>query len=145
MSQKPFFSVIISNKNALRWLDKCFTSLKNQTYKGFEVIFIDNFSTDRSVEFVTKTFPWVKVIRNPTDLGPGVAMNIAASEALGKYLFLMNTDSYIDNDTLEKLSKVLKKNPDYEIVELAMKNYEKTNMKDPAYKFGMDIFGYPMP
>lgn len=145
MSKKPFFSVIISNKNAYKWLDKCFSSLKNQTYKSFEVIFIDNHSTDRSVELVEKKFSWVKVICNKADLGPGVAMNIATGKTQGEYLFLMNTDSYIDSDTLENLSAVLKKHSNYEIVELAMKNYEKTNIKEPAYKFGMDIFGYPMP
>ncbi len=139
------FSVIISNKNAKKWLRKCFTSLKNQSYKNFEVLFIDNASTDDSVIYVKKKFPWVKVLINKTDLGPGVAMNIAEKKASGKYLFLMNTDSYIDPNTFKKLAVYLKNHSSHDLVELNMKNYEKTNMKDPPYKFGMDIFGYPMP
>ncbi len=143
--QKKLFSVIISNKNAKKWLNKCFTSLKNQTYKNVEVIFIDNASTDDSVGFVKHRFPWVRIIVNKKDLGPGLAMNKAAKSARGKFLFFMNTDSYLDDDALEKLASILQQYPNYELVELSMKNYERTNMKDKPYKFGMDIFGYPMP
>lgn len=145
MKKNPTYSIIISNKNALKWLDKCFTSLREQTYKDFEVIFIDNASTDNSVKFVRNKFSSVKIILNDTDLGPGVAMNIAASKSLGKYLLLMNTDSYLDRNALEKISQTLKSHPEYEVAELNMKNYEKTNMTEKPYKFGMDIFGYPMP
>lgn len=145
MKNGLFFTVIISNKNALRWLEKCLNSLKNQTLKKFEVIFIDNASTDKSVEYVHNTFSWIKIIQNKRDLGPGVAMNIAGKKANGKYLFFMNTDSYIDPTTLEDLAYFLNQSKSNDLIELNMKNYEKSNMQDPPYKFGMDIFGYPMP
>lgn len=145
MKKTPFFSVIIPNKNSLKWLNKCLSSLKNQTFKNFEMIFIDNASTDQSVEFVKSKFPFVKVSVNTSDVGPGISMNIGARIASGKYLFLMNADSYIEADALEKLAYVLKRHPDYQLMELNMKHYDKTNINDKPYKFGMDIFGYPMP
>lgn len=145
MAKAPYFSIIISSKNSYKWLYRCFSSLKEQTYKNFEVILIDNASTDESVAYTKKGFPWVKIILNTVDMGPGIANNIGADKAAGKYLFLMNTDSYLDKNTLEKLHDALEKHPGYQIVEINMKNYEKSNMKDEPYKFGMDIYGYPMP
>ncbi len=145
MSKKPFFSVVISSKNSLKWLNKCFTSLQNQTFKNFEVILVDNASTDKGVAFVEKKFPWVKIVLNTVDQGPGIANNIGAKNSTGEFLFLMNTDSYLDDDGLEKLHKLLITNLNFNIVEINMKNYEKSNMDSPIYLFGMDIFGYPMP
>ncbi|HQL12353.1 MAG TPA: glycosyltransferase, partial [bacterium] len=49
-------SVIILNYNGKKWLEKCLDSLFNQTYKEFEIIFVDNNSSDDSVEFVNNRY-----------------------------------------------------------------------------------------
>ena len=50
------FSVIIPNYNNELWLEKCLNSVLNQTYKNYEIIFIDDMSTDKSLEIVDKFY-----------------------------------------------------------------------------------------
>jgi len=141
---KPFISVIITNKNAFKWLDKCLASLESQTYRNFEVLFVDNLSTDGSTEYVEKSFPWVQVIRNKIDLGFAGANNIGVKRAKGVYVFLMNTDAFLETDTLSKLASVLINNPEYHLMQLDEKKYDKSDLPDRYLIFSMDIFGYPV-
>lgn len=139
----PLISIIITNKNAFKWLDKCFSSLKRQSFKNFEVIFVDNKSTDGSVQFVEKKFPRVKVIKNRRDEGYAQANNIGAQNATGKYLLLMNTDSYLEKDAIRKLTFVFSKHPEYHLMQLDEKQYDKKPLPDRYLIFGIDCFGYP--
>ncbi len=144
MNKRPFISVIISNKNALKWLNKCLLSLKKQTYKNFEVIFVDNTSSDKSVEFVQKKFPWVRLVVNKKDLGYAGANNVGAQHAKGTYLFLMNTDAYLEPWVLQKLTETITKNPKYHLLQINVKKYDKSNIPDKYLIFSMDYFGYPI-
>ncbi len=144
MTKCPFISVIITNKNAYKWLDKCLSSLGNQTFKKFEVVFVDNCSTDGSVELVRKKFPWVRIILNKKDLGYAGANNVGAQKAKGNYLFLMNTDAYLESWVLQKLAETIKKNSTYHLMQINVKKYDKTNIPDTYLIFSMDYFGYPI-
>ncbi len=143
-SSSPLISVIITNKNALRWLRKCLTSLKQQSYKNFEVIFVDNNSTDKSLQLVESKFRWVKTVKNERDEGYAKANNIGALKAKGSYLLLMNTDSYLEKNTLQKLSSLLIKHPEYRLMQLDEKEYDKSPLPDRYLIFSMDCFGYPI-
>ena len=57
--KKIVVSIIIVNWNGKKWLKKCLDSLKSQTFKNFEIVMVDNSSTDDSVKFVEKNYPWV--------------------------------------------------------------------------------------
>lgn len=140
----PFFSVIITNKNAYKWLDKCLSSLNQQKFKNFEVIFVDNKSTDDSIEFVKRKFGWVKIVKNNKDLGYACANNLGAKIAKGIYLFLMNTDSYLKKDMFQKLSSILLNHPEYHLMQLDEKQYDKKCLPDRYLIFNMDLFGYPI-
>lgn len=142
-STDPFISIIITNKNAFKWLNKCLTSLKQQVYKNFEVILVDNNSIDKSIKFVRRKFPWVKIIKNRQDEGYAQANNIGAEKARGEYLFLMNTDSYLAENTLQKLFSMLKKHPEYRLMQLDEKQYDKKSLPDRYLIFSIDCFGYP--
>ena len=62
MAEISLVSIIIVNYNGKRWLKDCFDSLFRQTYKNYEIIFIDNASIDGSIEFVNANYPLYKDI-----------------------------------------------------------------------------------
>ena len=64
MNEAPLVSICVVNFNGIRFLKEFFESLYSQTYKNFEVIFVDNDSTDASVEYTENNYQKVKVIRN---------------------------------------------------------------------------------
>lgn len=100
-------SIIIVNWNAGEYLEKCIDSLLNQSYENFEIILVDNASSDNSVELVEKSFPQVHVIKNKTNLGFAEANNIGISNSNGKLISLFNPDAIADKEWLSNLISVL--------------------------------------
>jgi GT2 family glycosyltransferase len=103
-SRPPKVSVMILNYNGLRWLPPCLTSVLKSTYPDYDVYFIDNGSTDGSVEFVRKRFPEVRVVAHTANLGFPEAYNRQISEVACEYVVLLNNDTQVlDEDWLEHL------------------------------------------
>ncbi|MDQ1141126.1 glycosyltransferase family 2 protein [Pedobacter agri] len=97
-------SVIIVNYNTKDLLRQCLKSLyENTSGVSFEVILSDNQSVDGSLEMLHKYFPKVICIENKDNLGFGKANNAAIKIAKGKYLFLLNTDTYFLNNAIKIL------------------------------------------
>ena len=94
-------SIILVNYNTRGLLKQCILSILNMT-KGIniEIIVSDNDSTDGSAEMIKIEFPTVILIENKANLGFGRANNIGISFAKGKYLLLLNTDTYFLNDAI---------------------------------------------
>jgi len=97
-------SIIILSFNTKNLLDDCLDSVFQQT-KGikFEVLVVDNHSTDGSGEMVKKKFPQVKLISNQKNLGFAQANNQGMKKAQGKYLLLLNSDTKVKGSALKKL------------------------------------------
>ncbi|MFX1570572.1 MAG: glycosyltransferase family 2 protein [Promethearchaeota archaeon] len=104
--EEPFTSIILSNYNGIKHIKECFDSLLNLNYSNFEIILIDNHSQDKSVDFVRKNYPNVKIIENERDYGFSKANNIAATYAKGKYIALLNIDTVVDANWLIRLVDV---------------------------------------
>ena len=62
MKNNPNVSIIIPNYNGINYLENCLKSLKCQTYQNFEVIVVDNASTDNSVNYIVDNYPDFRVI-----------------------------------------------------------------------------------
>ncbi len=104
-------SIIIVNWNGVKWLQKCFDSLALQTHKHFEVIFVDNASTDDSVEFVQKKYPWVGVVKNDTNAGFAGGNILGLKHAKGNYILLLNNDVWVTEHYLEEFMKAFEEIP----------------------------------
>lgn len=92
-----FLSIIIVNFNGLKWLKGCLSSIFSQQYEpGFEVILVDNASSDESVVFVEKNFPAVKIIKLSSNLGFAEGNNIGINASSGEYI------AFVNNDTITK-------------------------------------------
>lgn len=96
-------SIIVLNMNGKRYLENCMKSLSNISYPNYEMILVDNASTDDSVDFIRKNYPEVKIIKNKENLGFAEASNIGVKESKGEYLLFLNNDTKVEPDFLDKL------------------------------------------
>jgi len=108
----PFVSIIIVNWNGKEFLKDCLTSIRKINYEKskYEVILVDNGSTDGSVEFVEKNFPWVKIVKLKKNYGFAKGNNIGAKVAKGEYLVFLNNDTMVTKDWLINLVRPMEKN-----------------------------------
>lgn len=103
MENKPLVSVSIVNYNGRKFLPEFFSSLFKQTYKNFEVIFVDNSSVDDSIEYVRNNYPQVKIVENKENSGYAEGNNIGFRHSKGEYILVMNNDTILADDLIEKL------------------------------------------
>lgn len=99
-------SVIIVNYNSGARLTRCLEHLSRQTYRDFEVIIVDNASTDGSLDAALEAAPaplTPRAIRSPENAGFAAANNSAAREARGAWLVFLNPDAYPERDWLSAL------------------------------------------
>lgn len=108
--QNPLVSIIIVNFNGKKWLKACLDSIYLQTHKNFEIILVDNASTDDGLEIVKLNYPKVTIIQNNKNVGFGKANNLGTKKAKGEILFFLNNDTVLENDTLRKLIQFKIKN-----------------------------------
>lgn len=103
----PSVSILVLNYNGKRYLKDCFKSLKQLNYpkNRLEVIMGDNASSDDSVEYVKKEFPWVKVLRFDKNFGFPEGNNKCPKYAKGEYICFLNNDTKVDRDWLIELIK----------------------------------------
>lgn len=101
----PLASLIIPNWNGKRFLKDCLGTLLEQDYPNFEIILVDNNSTDDSVAYVRKNFPSVRIVENRKNLGFGAGVNSGIRVAKGEYLVTLNNDMTFRKDCLSELVK----------------------------------------
>ena len=108
--------LIIVTYNAMKWAERCFSSLRRSSVH-VEVIVVDNGSTDGTQEFIKTQFPEVEFIQSAENLGFGKANNLGIEIAYKKgadFFYLMNQDAWIFEDSIEKLIDVYKGYPKQE-------------------------------
>ena len=98
-------SVIVTNFNYDKWLRRCLRSLLNQNFTDYEIILVDDLSTDnsRNILLEYKNTPTLKIIFNKTNMGVGASSTIGAKAAKGKYLVRVDADDYVHQDFLKCL------------------------------------------
>ncbi len=103
----PFLSLIIVNWNGKDWLKMCLKSLKNQIFKNFEIIIVDNGSSDGSVQFIRSEYPECKLICNDFNKGFAKGNNQGIRIAKGKYIVVLNNDAQADPNWLSEMVEVV--------------------------------------
>jgi N-acetylglucosaminyl-diphospho-decaprenol L-rhamnosyltransferase len=108
-----FLSIILVNYNGSNFLFECLDSIEKLKISfAYEVIIVDNNSTDNSIQIIDKKFPSVIIICNQVNLGFGAANNLATKYSKGKYLLFLNTDTILIENTPKILLNYLKENED---------------------------------
>ena len=105
-------SVIVVNYNGLSYLGTCLRSVLAQNLTDFEVILVDNKSSDGSLEYVRRMFPDLLVVANEKNLGYTGGINSGISHAKGKYLAPLNVDTEVEKNWLGAMVKFMDANPD---------------------------------
>ena len=102
------FSIIVSVYNAEKYLTKCLNSIINQSFEDFEVILIDDGSTDSSSTIYEefKIDKRIRIIRKKNE-GVSIARQIGVAAALGDYLVFVDSDDWLKKDCLLNFSKVI--------------------------------------
>jgi GT2 family glycosyltransferase len=103
----PLVSVIIVNYNGKIFLKNCLSSLFAQSYPAIEIIFVDNGSSDGSIDYVKKEFPSVKIIASKKNLGFAKGNNIGIKEAKGELIATLNNDTEVTSHWLYWLVKAI--------------------------------------
>jgi len=104
-------SIIVVNWNRRELLRCCLASLKGQQGAQFEILVVDNGSTDGSPEMVESDFPGVRVIRNPLNRGFCAANNQGIRAARGEFVALLNNDAEAHPNWLRALRRVFDERP----------------------------------
>jgi hypothetical protein len=113
----PTVSVLIVSFNVREYLLQAIDSVKNSNYNGsIEIIVVDNDSFDGTPLSVQKKYPDIHVLKNNRNQGFGTGINQAAQKAKGEFLFILNPDTIVQENTIEKLRLYLKNNPQVGIV-----------------------------
>jgi len=106
----PELSIIIVSWNVKELLEKCLKSIyKYKTDLFLEIIVVDNASTDKTIEMIKKNFPKVKLIINDINKGFAKANNQGILASQGEFILLLNPDTEIIKNSLEKMMDFMKK------------------------------------
>jgi len=133
---RSLVSVIIVNWNGLSHLPDCLGSLSKQTFRDFEVILVDNGSSDESVTYVKQHYPWVKLVILNENKGFSVGNNHGLLHAVGDYIVTLNNDTRAETDWLEILVKTADMHNDAGMVGCRICSFDDPDMID---SIGMGI------
>jgi len=128
----PTVSVVIAAHNGLDHIEACLNSLFAQDYPSFEVIVVDNASTDGSPERVERIFPLAKLVRSPVNLAYGKGNNLGASLAQGQFLLFLNHDTIVTDEFLIELMKVVQGSPEVGVAQSKILMASNPNLIDSA-------------
>ena len=110
-------SVIVTNYNYSKLIRRCIRSLLNQNidHKNYEIIIVDDCSTDNSVEVIESfsNFSNIKLIKNTKNLGVGASSQVGLENARGKFFVRVDADDFVQPPFLYMLYNFLKFNPNY--------------------------------
>jgi len=105
---QPLISVIVVNWNGRALLEECLHSLEKQTFKDFEIILVDNGSSDDSAEWVRSHYPLVKLLALKTNTGFSAGNNAGLGLARGEFIALLNNDTKVEPGWLEALYQCIR-------------------------------------
>ena len=117
---KPLFSIIIPCYNCEKYISCCLDSIINQNYDNFEVICLDDCSTDNTCSIIkeyAKQDKHIQLIKNRINRGPGLLRNIGLKKAKGNYILFCDNDDWYEKGLFAKLSQIIIKNPNINIIE----------------------------
>lgn len=125
-------SVLVLNWNGQRFLKECLASLREQTFKNFESILVDNGSTDGSVEYVRREFPEVRVVALNHNAGFAGGNNVGIRASTGEYVALLNNDTRAHPRWLESLKTTLDTHPEIGFCASKIVLYDRPDIIDSA-------------
>jgi GT2 family glycosyltransferase len=110
MNKEPFVSIIIVNWNGQEILEDCLKTLKQVTYKNYELIVVDNNSTDASLDILSE-YQDIILIKNKSNVGFAPANNQGYKKSKGEYILLLNNDTKVPKEFLSVMVEKMESDP----------------------------------
>lgn len=133
-------SIIVTSYNVENYIEQCINSILNQTFKDFELIIVDDGSTDDTVNKI-KRFDKVRLIQNKHS-GAANCRNIGIANSLGKYICILDADDYFENNMLELMYNKMEKYDADIAISSAYKFDDKTGEEVITnYMLNKDVYG----
>jgi hypothetical protein len=140
MKNKPLVSVIIVNWNGGNVFRDCLLSLSKINYPNWELIVVDNGSTDSSLDYLkTPNLPKSKIILNKKNVGFAKANNQGYEESLGEYILLLNNDTQVQSNLIAKLLERLQNDPEIGVIQPKIYIMDNPDYLDNAGSFMTQI------
>lgn len=128
-------SVVIPNWNGSKLLPTCLNALRQQTFHDFEIIVVDDGSTDGSRGLLARDYPNVRVISLETNRGFAPAVNEGIRAARGEVIALLNNDTQADAHWLEEIARALEHNPHAGMVACKLRLFDRRDHLHSAGDF----------
>ncbi|MEN6291515.1 MAG: glycosyltransferase family 2 protein [Methanobacterium sp.] len=125
-------SVIIPNFNGIQFLKTCLDFIKLQNHFSYEVIIIDNASSDESVRYIHENYPEFTLIQNKENLGFAAAVNQGIRSSSSEYMFLLNNDVELEPNSISNLLKCVEKDENIFAASSKMIQYADRSKMDDA-------------
>lgn len=129
MPAVPELSIILVNHRRATDTIECVRSLRQSTYKGFELIIVDNGSGDESIDQLRRECPEARLIVNESNMGFAEGNNAGIRESTGsEFILLLNNDTIVDPAALSALVQTLKNDPAAAIVGAKIYYFDRPNV-----------------
>ena len=134
MLPSPLVSIILVSWNSAEHLPRCLDSLSQQTFRNFEIIVVDNGSSDQGLDALQQNHLELnlRIERLASNQGFAVANNIGARLARGKWLALLNADAFPRPDWLEKLLHAAYRHPEFSFFSSRQLQFARPDILDGA-------------
>ena len=132
VEMKPEVTVVIPNYNGLRFLPACLSSLAGQQQVNLLVTIVDNGSTDGSLEYIEENHPEVQVLPLPENMGFSAAVNAGIRDSSAPYIFLLNNDTELPPDCVQRLLIVAEEYSQYGFFAPKMLSFSERSILDGA-------------
>jgi len=132
---QPFFSVIVPTYNRLKFLPHTIESILNQSFINFELILVDDGSTDKTPQIIPQKFEHDKRFRffRKKNEERSVARNFGMQKAQGEYLLFFDSDDFMHFNHLEILYQKITQNTDYQFFATKYKIKYQNQVEIPSH------------
>lgn len=126
----PRFSILILNWNGRDLVADCLRSLAVQTFRDFEVLVLDNGSTDGSAEYLAKEHPGVRLLAMPENIGFCGGNNAAYAESSGELILLLNNDAELEPEFLSEMDAAASRDASFGMFAANVRMFDRRDVFD---------------
>jgi len=145
LSNQPKVAIVILNWNGRKYLEQFLPSVSTTVYSNYEIIVIDNCSSDDSVLFLEKNYPSITIMRFSRNYGFAKGYNEALKQVNADYYMLLNSDVEVNPTWLQPMVSLMELDKTIAACQPKVLSYNNKNLFEYAGAAGgwMDKFGYP--
>jgi len=143
-TQKINTALVILNWNGVDWLEKFLPNVLLHS-KNTNIYIADNNSNDNSIEFISKHYPTINIIKNNNNYGFAKGYNTALKDLKEKYFILLNSDIEVTNNWINPIINLMESNTDISACQPKILDFNNRDNFEYAGASGgfIDFFGYP--